>query len=318
MKKGKISSKKLLLVLQRVGDSCRPLISFVRGHILFCFFALVFFASASMIFANAIIKYVDSKETKEQQIVLIDEKELDFSYDFSNDGLPSAGVATVLENMDYEKLGKIDPFYTPEIMNNYRSLYDINTDMIGWLYIEDTVVDYPVMQTPEDENYYLTRDFYRNENANGTLIMDTDSIVGVGVAYNDYSNGQKPSTNLIIHGHTMRNGDMFGSLDLYADEEYGRNHSIICFDSLYEEREYELIAVFYSQVYNKSDEVFKYYKFFQADTQAEFNDWYNNIKLMSLYDTGVEAEYGDEFITLSCCAYHVEDGRFVVVGRRIK
>ena len=95
-------------------------------------------------------------------------------------------------------------------------------------------------------------------------------------------------------------------------------HNIICFDSLYEEREYELPAVFYSQVYNKSDDVFKYYKFFQADTQEEFDDWYNNIKLMSLYDTGVEAEYGDEFITLSCCAYHVEDGRFVVVGRRIK
>ena len=82
--------------------------------------------------------------------------------------------------------------------------------------------------------------------------------------------------------------------------------------------EYELIAVFYSQVYMSTDDVFKYYNFFQADTQEEFDDWYENIKAMSLYDAGVTAEYGDEFITLSCCSYQVEDGRFVVVGKRIK
>ena len=199
-----------------------------------------------MLLINAVKRHADTKEVEEQQIVLSDEKELTSAMPDFEDGLPKAGVAELLADFDYEAIEKIDPFYTPEIMNNYRSLYDINTDMIGWLYIEDTVVDYPVMQTPEDENYYLTRDFYSNENANGTLIMDTDSIVGVGVAYNDYSNGQKPSTNLIIHGHTMRNGDMFGSIDMYADEEYGRTHNIICFDSLYEEREYELIAVFYS------------------------------------------------------------------------
>lgn len=87
---------------------------------------------------------------------------------------------------------------------------------------------------------------------------------------------------------------------------------------MYEKREYELISVFYSQIYYKHQDVFKYYKFFQANTQEEFDNWYNNIKSMSIYDTGVTAQFGDEFITLSCCAYHVEDGRFVVVGKRIK
>ena len=93
---------------------------------------------------------------------------------------------------------------------------------------------------------------------------------------------------------------------------------IIGFESVYEELKYELIAVFYSQVYYESDNVFQYYKFFQADTQEEFDDWYGNIKEMSLYDTGVTAQFGDEFITLSCCSYHVEDGRFVVVGKRVE
>ena len=78
---------------------------------------------------------------------------------------------------------------------------------------------------------------------------------------------------------------------------------------------YEVIAVFRSQVFKKSDTVFKFYKFFQADTQEEFDDFYNNIKKMSLYDTGVSAEFGDRFITLSTCVYHVKNGRFVVVAR---
>ena len=63
--------------------------------------------------------------------------------------------------------------------------------------------------------------------------------------------------------------------------------------------------------------MFKYYKFFEADTPEEFEDWCRNIKQLSLYDTGLEPEFGDEFITLNCCSYHVENGRFVVVGKRI-
>lgn len=223
----------------------------------------------------------------------------------------SAGVAAVLDDMVRIELEK------PVILAKYQELYETNSDIIGWLRIEDTVIDYPVMQTMEDEGYYLDKDFYGEADVNGCLIMDTDSVVGTGRTENNYAGGITPSTNLIIHGHTMRSGAMFGNLKLYADEAYGMAHNRIYFDSLYEEREYELIAVFYSQVFYESEDVFKYYKFFQADTPEEFDIWYTNIKEMSLYDTGVTAEFGDEFITLSCCAYHVEDGRFVVVGRRI-
>ncbi len=207
---------------------------------------------------------------------------------------------------------------TPEMLPEYAVLYEENPDVIGWLSIKDTNIDYPVMQTPEDEQYYLYRDFYGEDNRNGSLIMDTDSTVGVGCREQEYIGGTSPSTNLIIHGHTMKSGLMFGKLSLYEDETYGKEHNIICFDSLYEKREYELISVFHSQVYKKSDKVFKYYQFFQADTKDEFHTWYHNIKEMALYDTGVTAQFGDEFITLTCCAYHVEDGRLVVVGKRIK
>ena len=200
-----------------------------------------------------------------------------------------------------------------------KDLYDVNSDTAGWLSIGDTVIDYPVMQTPSDEEYYLDRDFNGNYSAYGCLIMDTDSQIGSGTKANEYADGSLPCTNLIIHGHNMKNGSMFGNLELYKNKSYRDKHRIIKFSSMTEDREYEVMAAFLSQVYLKTQtDVFKYYKFFQANTEKEFKDFYDNVKKMSLYDTGVTAEFGDEFITLSVCAYHVENGRFVVVAKRIK
>ncbi len=208
----------------------------------------------------------------------------------------------------------------PALMTTRMSeLYEQNNDVIGWLKIDDTVIDYAVMQTMEDEEYYLQRDFNGHQNAAGSLIMDTDSKVGTGTLAADYRDGSAPSTNLIIHGHNMKNGSMFGSLDNWRKKDYEQAHNIIEFSSLYETRKYEIVSVFLSQVYLASQtDVFKYYKFFQAQNEEEFNDFYDNIKKMALYDTGVTAEYGDEFITLSVCAYHVENGRLVVVAKRIE
>ena len=200
-----------------------------------------------------------------------------------------------------------------------QEYYDQNNDFIGWLKIDDMNVDYPVMQSMYDEEYYLNRDFDKNYSLNGCLIMDTDSVVGTGTAANDYADGTRPGTNLIIHGHNMKNGDMFGQLDRYRDEKFWETHKTIRFTSLYEEREYEVISVFLSQVYLKTQtDVFKYYKFFEAPTREDFDNFYNNIKGLALYDTGGTAKFGDEFITLSVCAYHVENGRLVVVGKRVK
>lgn len=205
------------------------------------------------------------------------------------------------------------------MLYSMQQLYELNPDTAGWLTIDDLKIDYPVMQSMYDEEYYLNRDFQRNYNSNGCLIMDTDSVVGSGTKENDYADGTLPSTNLIIHGHNMNNGAMFGNLDRYRNSNFYEDHKIIKFSSLYETREYEIISVFLSQVYEKTqNDVFKYYKFFEAKNEEEFNDFYKNIKDMSLYDTGVTAEFGDEFISLSVCAYHVENGRLVVVGKRIK
>lgn len=194
----------------------------------------------------------------------------------------------------------------PAIPNPYAEVFASNPDIAGWLTIPDTVIDYPIMWTPGDETYYLYRDVDGSDNKNGCLILDTDSCVS------------PVSTNLIIHGHNMRSGAMFGNLTDYEDKDYCESHKHITLYTQECQRNYEVIAVFRSQVYKKKDTVFKYYKFFQADTEEEFNDFYQNIKNLSLYDTGVTAQFGDRFITLSTCVYHVEQGRFVVVAKEVQ
>lgn len=201
----------------------------------------------------------------------------------------------------------VDAKDVPELVENpYADIFSQNEDMAAWIKIEDTKIDYPVMWTPRDENYYLYRAFDGSEDKNGSLILDTDSSL------------DPLTTNLIIHGHNMKSGAMFGNLTDYEDSSYCENHKYISIYTEECERRYEVIAVFRSQVYKKSDQVFKFYKFFQADTKEEFDDFYQNIKEMSLYDTGVTAEFGDHFLTLSTCVYHVENGRFVVVAKEIE
>ncbi|MCR4922480.1 MAG: class B sortase [Lachnospiraceae bacterium] len=223
-----------------------------------------------------------------------------------------------LDLSDYKKNG--DQAYAEKVMlPEIKEYYDKNNDVAGWLKIDDTVINYPVMQTMQDEEFYIDKNIDKKYSSAGSLIMDTDSTIGSGTLANGYRDGSAPSTNLIIHGHNMKNGSMFGSLDKWRDKEYCKSHNIIKFSSLYEEREYEIVSVFLSQVYYKNqDDVFKYYNFFKADNKKEFDDFYINIKRLALYDTGVTAKYGDEFITLSVCAYHVENGRLAVVAKRIK
>lgn len=190
---------------------------------------------------------------------------------------------------------------TQEILEQFVSLYEENNDLIGWLSVAGTKIDYPVMQC-EDDEYYLHHDFYGKESKYGCLYVKNRADLTEG-------------TNFIIYGHNMKDGEMFGELDLYGEETFYREHPTILFDTLYEERTYEITAVFFSQVYGEDESVFKYYEFYTADTKEEFEDFYGNIKKLSLYDTGVEAKFGDTFLTLSTCAYHVEDGRLVVVAK---
>ena len=190
------------------------------------------------------------------------------------------------------------------ILDEYKSLYVQNKNLIGWLEIADTNIDNPVMQT-SDNTFYLNHDINRKEDKNGTLFLDAACDVLL------------PSQNLIIYGHNMRSGNMFGSLDKYKSEDYCKKHSEILFDTIYEKGVYEVMYVFNSRVYSQDEIVFKYYQFINASSEEEFDSNMRAMEEMSLYDTGVRAQYGDRLLTLSTCDYLEDDSRFVVVARKV-
>ena len=123
------------------------------------------------------------------------------------------------------------------------------------------------------------------------------------------------SDNIIVYGHNMKNKSMFNELTQYRSKDFCNSHKYIKFDTLSDERIYEVIAVFKTVAY--SSEGFEYYTFVNAKTENDFSAYIEKCKALSLYDTGVNAEYGDKLITLSTCEYSQKNGRFVVVAKEI-
>lgn len=189
-----------------------------------------------------------------------------------------------------------------QMLSKYVSLYEQNPELFGWLRIDGTVIDYPVMHTPDDPEKYLHANFQEEYSFGGIPFIDAACSAN--------------SDNLIIYGHNMLDGSMFRSLMKYKDKSYWEAHPTIQFDTLYEEAEYEVLAAFYDRVYYQDETCFKFYKFIDAKDEADFDNAIANYHEKQLYDTGVTASYGDKLITLVTCAYHVENGRFVVVARK--
>lgn len=197
-----------------------------------------------------------------------------------------------------------DTVETPDILPEYTLLHQKNQRLIGWVKIDDTVVDYPVMQTVNNE-YYLNHNFNQEEDRNGSIFMDYQCDVVKGC------------DNIILYGHHMRSGKMFGTLNKYSSKSYYEAHPVIQFDTIYEKGTYQVMYVFRSKVYSEEDVTFKYYQFINAASEKEFNSAMNEMAALSLYDTGVTASYGDKLLTLSTCDYQETKGRFVVVAKKI-
>ena len=193
----------------------------------------------------------------------------------------------------------------PVILAEYAPIYEKNNDVVGWIKIDGTQIDYPVMQTPDRPNYYLHRDF------NGTYIED-----GAGCIYiREECDMNKPSDNITVYGHNMLNGSMFRALLDYEDKEAWEYNPLIFFDTLYEYHVYKIFAVFKTEA--SIDRGFKYHNMIDAYDEEEFNDFIATAKELSCYDTGITPKYGDKIICLSTCEYTLPNGRFVVAAVRI-
>lgn len=212
-----------------------------------------------------------------------------------------AGAAAAPVTIHYTDEEEVELTVLPE----YETLYNKNKKLIGWLKIDDTNIDYPVMQTANNE-YYLDHNFNQEYDKNGSLFMDAACDV------------VHRNTNLIIYGHHMKSGKMFGNLNNYSSKDYCEKHSTIRFDTIYEKGLYQVMYVFRSRIYNEDEVVFKYYQFFDSASEKEFESNMQEMAALSLYDTGVRAAFGDELLTLSTCDSSEPDGRFVVVAKRIQ
>lgn len=191
---------------------------------------------------------------------------------------------------------------TPVISDRAKELYQLNSDFVGWLYIDGPGVDYPVMQTPEDEQFYIHRNFEKKYSSNGSLFCSAQSDV------------RTPSQNIIIYGHHMNaHNVMFNGLMAYEKEDFYKEHKYITFETIYGTREYEIIAAYRTAINNTE---YKYYEFYNG-TEEEFFEYVNYAKSKTPYETA-DVKYGDNLISLSTCAYHTRNGRYVVVAKQIK
>ena len=193
-----------------------------------------------------------------------------------------------------------------EILPRYRALYEKNPDLIGWLRIDGTDIDLPVVQTPGDNEYYLRRGFDRFYAVGGTLFLDERCSVSADA----------PTANWLIYGHNMHDGSMFGQLVRYRDEDFYKAHPTFTFDTLYEGGTWQVVAAVDTAL---GADAPPYYTFFDADTKLDWQHRVRAITEKALYDTGVMPEYGAQLLTLSTCGdtHPDTDARFALLAVRI-
>lgn len=183
-----------------------------------------------------------------------------------------------------------------------EALRSINPDLYGWMQIAGTTVDYPIVQGSDNE-YYVSHDFYKNESSSGCLFLD-------------YRNNSLADTNLIVYGHNIRSGDMFGSLKKYEEYEYFKKYDIIYVETLNEAANYRIIAVCKGKVAYEDEEGFRYYNFISANSKLQMEEFWKNIKTHSLHPVTYEFQETDQYLTLSTCSSFTENGRLYIIAVR--
>ncbi len=192
---------------------------------------------------------------------------------------------------------------TVQVLQEYAEIYKLNNDLVGWINIPGTKVDYPVLQTPDNPDYYLTHDFYGEEAKHGAIYA------------REVCDMSKPSDNITIYGHHMQDGSMFADIMDYQHKKFYQEHKYLTLDTLTEHHTYEVVAVFKTTA--TVGQGFKYHSYVDFADEDHFNEFMRMCKGYDFYDTGVEAQYGDKLICLSTCEYTLVNGRLVVVAKQI-
>ena len=186
----------------------------------------------------------------------------------------------------------------------FAALRDQNSDFIGWISIDDTKLDFPVMYAPNNKDFYLRHDFNKEYSVYGVPYLDEKTTLGA----NDQSE------NLVIYGHNMKTGTIFGCLTGYKEASYYQQHPYVQFDTVYGDGTYEVFAAFSIDV--AADTSFVYNQYVDMDEET-YDTYVEEVISRSDVDTGIRPVYGEQLLTLSTCEYSSDNGRYVVVARRV-
>ena len=195
----------------------------------------------------------------------------------------------------------------------FAGLWNVNPDVAAFISIPGTGVAYPVVQAG-DNDYYLRRDFYGKSNQYGIPFMDYRVDI------------ERPSDNIVVYGHNMKDGQIFGELIQYSTKtgspdaalSYYRQHPVIDFTTVHKEGRYKIFSVFITNAYEEQGPVFAYQNFIDAASGDDFERYVNELKKRSMINTTVDVKSGDELLTLSTCTYEFQDARLVVVARAVR
>jgi len=191
------------------------------------------------------------------------------------------------------------------ILDQYAILYSMYPDVVGWIKVDGTPIDYPVMQDRTGNEYYLKHNFEGKEDNRGAPFVAADTQI------------DPLDKNVVIFGHNSSDGSQFGELDAYLDETFYQKHPTIEFDTIYETGNYQIVAVVKTRVKQEDESGFRYYWFHTYETRGEFQELLDFIDENRLYDTGEYLSYGDTTIMLSTCEYTVDNGRLVIVAKKL-
>lgn len=184
----------------------------------------------------------------------------------------------------------------------YAALYVENSDFVGWLHIDNTNIDYPVMYTPDEPEYYLRRAFDKTDSQSGTPFISKDSTID--------------SDFYIIYGHNMKNNTMFGTLDYYAEKAFWEENPSFAFTTITEKREYEVFAALETRILYRDEMGYRYYSQVGDLTEEAFDELIGWLRENALYDTGITPIYGEQIVVLSTCSYREDNSRFIIAARR--
>ena len=233
-------------------------------------------------------------------------KEIQNLYESNNDQAPKEDI---IPSITAEPDNQVSSTATTKDapLDKFIPLLELNPDVKGWIQIEGTNINYPVLQSSvDDPEYYLTRNINKEEDRFGSIFLDTNTNI------------ETPTQSLLIHGHNMTStGNMFYELMNYNDLDFLKKNPVIQFDTLYEESLWKIFAVFKTNGSSAKEKLFDYQRGSFIDS-ADFLNFVYQIKARSIFNIPLNISEEDHLLLLSTCSYELPNYRTVIVARKLR